>query len=306
MQPTPASAQTLDMTQALPAGEIATWDKGEIPLFVRMPQRRLPQPGVPTVPRGVLVSIHGNNRQAAVHALRFSELAHQHDLVLIAPSFARAEHPHFQRLARNVDAALTRTIQDLLEAHGVPHTAWLWFGHSAGAQFVHRYTYRHPERVLRAALSAAGWYTLPDATLRFPYGLAGFTGQAPMQEVLAVPQRVFIGGQDVHSGDALRREPALDLRQGETRLDRARSFVREMREAARTHTVTPGVSLRELRGAGHDFDANMHHTPLGRQVLHFLLGDAPAAPTITAEGGVWSRRTESCACTEPCPRTDSS
>jgi len=46
------------------------------------------------------------------------------------------------------------------------------FGHSAGAQFVHRYITFMPQGHLRAAVAAnSGWYTLPDQTLKLPYGL---------------------------------------------------------------------------------------------------------------------------------------
>ena len=249
----------------LPAGEITSWTHGEIPLFVQAPVGPV---------RGVFVTVHGNNRQAAIHALRFSALARRHGLLLIAPAFTRAEHPHYQRLAEGVDAALTRTILALLASQGVHDEAWLWFGHSAGAQFVHRYTLRHPQRVRRAALSAAGWYTLPEAGLAYPYGLDGFEGLAPLRDVLAVRQRVFVGALDVHGGDALRREPVLDERQGSDRLARARTFVREMRRLAAANALPARVSLRELPDAGHDFDINMRRTRLGQQVLRFLLRDA--------------------------------
>jgi pimeloyl-ACP methyl ester carboxylesterase len=265
---TPADTTRL---ATLPPGEIVSWAHGEIPLFVQRPDGKV---------RGVFVTVHGNNRQAAIHALRFSALARRHGLLLIAPSFTRAEHPYYQRLADGVDDALTRTVLALLHAEGIHDDAWLWFGHSAGAQFVHRYTLRHPARVRRAALSAAGWYTLPDAGLAYPYGIDGFAGMAPLPEVLAVRQRVFVGALDVHGGDSLRREPVLDERQGSDRLARARTFVREMRRLAIANAMPARVSLREMPDAGHDFDINMRRTRLGPQVLRFLLRDADddAAP----------------------------
>ena len=48
------------------------------------------------------------------------------------------------------------------------------FGHSAGAQFVHRFIQFKPlSRVDKAVSANAGWYTLPDTTIDFPYGLKG-------------------------------------------------------------------------------------------------------------------------------------
>lgn len=46
------------------------------------------------------------------------------------------------------------------------------FGHSAGAQFVHRFmTFKPTNRVNRAVSANAGWYTVPDFTIEYPYGL---------------------------------------------------------------------------------------------------------------------------------------
>lgn len=266
----------------LPPGEIVSFGEAEIPLFVRVPH---------APPRGVLVAVHGNTRQGAVHALRFAPLAAAHDLLLVAPSFSRDVHPRFRRLENGADEQLTRSIVALLDALGLGDdracAKWLWFGHSAGAQFVHRYVYRNPQRVQRAALSAAGWYTLPDAGVHYPYGLGAPTAsgraaraassfsQVDLRAALAVPQRVFVGDQDVRSGDALRREAMLDGQQGTDRLARARTFVAAMRASARQHGLAPAVSLRELPGAGHDFDTNMRRTRLGRLALRFLLAGMP-------------------------------
>jgi len=46
------------------------------------------------------------------------------------------------------------------------------FGHSAGAQFVHRFmTFKPSNRVHRGVSANAGWYTVPDFTIDYPYGL---------------------------------------------------------------------------------------------------------------------------------------
>lgn len=55
---------------------------------------------------------------------------------------------------------------------GSSQTKYDMWGHSAGAQFVHRYvTFMADARVERAVSANAGWYTLPDLNLAYPYGL---------------------------------------------------------------------------------------------------------------------------------------
>ena len=55
---------------------------------------------------------------------------------------------------------------------GSSRTKYDMWGHSAGAQFVHRYvTFMPDTRVDRAVSANAGWYTLPDVDVAYPYGL---------------------------------------------------------------------------------------------------------------------------------------
>ncbi|GIS00762.1 MAG: hypothetical protein CM15mP102_15820 [Flavobacteriales bacterium] len=49
------------------------------------------------------------------------------------------------------------------------YNAW---GHSGGAQFLHRFVLYMPESKLKTAVcSNAGWYTVPESGVVFPYGL---------------------------------------------------------------------------------------------------------------------------------------
>jgi len=72
------------------------------------------------------------------------------------------------------------------------------FGHSAGAQFVHRYITYMPQGHLRAAVAAnAGWYTLLDQAVKLPYGLF-YTGtnKKSVKQTLARPLTVLLGTAD--------------------------------------------------------------------------------------------------------------
>lgn len=247
----------------IPRDTIVRLGSDELPLFVRLPQKQ---------PRGVMIAVHGNTRQALLHALRFAPHAEANALLLIAPLFERQRHPRYRVLDRHADDLLTHAVDDLLQRLGVTDRKWLWFGHSAGAQFVHRYVLRKPQRVARAVLSAAGWYTLPRYDLPFPHGVAG-PHEIDLAAALLVPQRVYVGAADVHTGEALRSDPALDLAQGQHRLARAHTFVQAMRQAALAHGLPARVTLRELRSAGHDFDANVRAAGLARRAVRYLLKD---------------------------------
>lgn len=60
----------------------------------------------------------------------------------------------------------------IVDAIGSKQKGYDMFGHSAGAQFVHRYMTFVPEnRVLRGVSANAGWYTTLDFNVDYPYGL---------------------------------------------------------------------------------------------------------------------------------------
>jgi hypothetical protein len=52
------------------------------------------------------------------------------------------------------------------------HAGYDMYGHSAGAQFVHRYLqfYDSP-KVKKAVAANAGWYTFPNEAINYPYGI---------------------------------------------------------------------------------------------------------------------------------------
>jgi dienelactone hydrolase len=130
------------------------------------------------------------------------------------------------------------------------------FGFSGGAQFAHRYAMAHPGRVARAVVAAAGWYTFPDTTQRFPYGIRPVRTLEGVlldpEQFLRVPIEVLIGSEDttMHNVRSTERTVA---QQGTTRIDRARNWVSAMRKAAAAHSLEPLVTLTEIPGVGHSF-----------------------------------------------------
>ncbi len=210
----------------------------------------------------ILVSVHGISRNAFEHVSALAGEAEAHGVVIVAPLFDEARFPDFQRLGRNghgqrADLALRRVLDDMTRYTGRNSERFYLYGHSGGGQFAHRYAMAYPDRIIRYAVSAAGWYTLPDRSMKFPHGM-GETKALPglrfaMHPFLRVPACIFVGARDTVRDGALNKSVFADSYQGRNRVERARHWVEAMRTAARWHDLPTAYDFRILPRAGHDF-----------------------------------------------------
>lgn len=210
--------------------------------------------------RPPLVYVHGYSRRAEAHARALLPLCDALGCPLLAPLFTLHQHPRYQRLGRGNDGLRADRLLDacLENMFGDDAGPIHLTGFSGGAQFAHRYTMAHPGRVARLIIIAAGWYTLPDKTLRYPLGLHTRRALRGLnlnpERFLRVPTTVIVGDQDTGRQN-LRSSPELDVQQGTTRVERARNWVAHMRIAARSHRLPSQVRYLEIPDIDHDFDA---------------------------------------------------
>lgn len=98
------------------------------------------------------------------------------------------------------------------------------FGHSAGGQFVHRFTLFMPTARIRTAIAAnPGFYTLPDLNGVFPYGLKNSPHPITNKDLMNWTNRKLIlmrGTADLLRTESLRQSPEADA-QGQNRFERA-------------------------------------------------------------------------------------
>ena len=233
----------------------------------------------------VLVAVHGISRNAQDHFDAFAPLAAAAGWLLVAPLFDAETFPDYQRLGRpgkgeRADLFLLALLAQLASQYAVRDRALHLFGHSGGAQFVHRFVMAHPERVARYAISAPGWYTFPDAALNYPRGLAYApidTGLQPPQAFLKVPGCVFVGNRDCRRGPNVRRTAPLDADQGMHRLERAQRWTAAMNAQARTLGLAEPMQLQQLPDAGHSFKGLVRRADLNRHAWRFLSASNGAA-----------------------------
>lgn len=217
----------------------------------------------------VLVVMHGVKRDADRYRDQWSALAGEHGFILVVPEF---DEEHFP-------GARSYNLGNVLDESGQPEPSQLWsfsaleplfdavrqmtgtqvatydlYGHSAGAQFVHRYLMYLPgARVGRAIAANAGWYTMPVRDVAFPYGLAGSgVDEAALRRALQRPLTVLLGTADNDpQHENLRRTPEAQA-QGPHRLARGESFLAAGRRAAADRGIEFGWTLRRVDGVVHD------------------------------------------------------
>lgn len=229
----------------------------------------------------LLVSVHGLERRALQHAVRFSRLAEEMDFIVLAPLFSKSRMPRYQRLERGplgdcpMDA-FDLTLDLFNKRIGKEADPLRLFGYSGGAQFAMRYALLGSQPVARLALAAPGWFTMPDQGQPFPFGLAASRsseGRAPnLERLLATPVLLTVGAEDTRRDSSLNRTSRVDAQQGHNRVERACRWAAAMSEAAAQRNMDCRVDLRVAPGAGHDFDDNMQAHGLGETVADWLLG----------------------------------
>jgi hypothetical protein len=219
----------------------------------------------------VLVVMHGQQRNGEEYRDDWIPHARRVGALLIVPEFSEKYYPDSDDY--NVGHLVTEdgdpvpepdwsfsVIEPLFdfvrEETGNRSDGYYLFGHSAGAQFVHRFMLFKPvNRVIRAVSANAGWYTAPERDVDFPYGLRNSPSTDDgLRRALAGPLTVLLGENDVDTdSDSLRSTPEAD-RQGANRLQRGQFFFRAGRHAAEALGASFGWKVETVPGATHSND----------------------------------------------------
>jgi pimeloyl-ACP methyl ester carboxylesterase len=228
--------------------------------------------------RGILVVIHGHSRSPAL-AEAFADTAAREGVVLLVPFFDIEEFDDFQILRgtagpRAAADALNAVCEDVGRRFDLAPRPIALVGFSGGAQFAHRYAMCFPQRVAALVSASAGWYTMPDAYVGFPYGLAASAdmpeGIQYLDDFLRLPVRVMVGENDSRRDGSLRASALIDETQGQNRLERANAWVQAIRTVASCRGLAPAISIEILPGSGHSVDQAIRKGGLVWRSVSFL------------------------------------
>ena len=213
----------------------------------------------------VLFVLHGAERNAASYANDWEDLAAMHQMMVFVPEFTDEEYPGsvgYQQGNLLVGDQLRPAeewlfslmepmfdeIQERLGEEKGNYDAW---GHSGGAQFLHRFVlFGSNLRLNRAVAANAGWYTLPEDASDFPYGLAG----SPRSESdLGVPMSrnllIHVGSEDTNFMETGWTGAYV---QGDNRFDRGQYFHARALQISEDNGILLNWNLAVAEGIGHN------------------------------------------------------
>ncbi|MEW4922200.1 lamin tail domain-containing protein [Algibacter sp. 2305UL17-15] len=233
----------------------------------------IPNGNMATMP--ILMSFHGTNRNANDYRDYWISMANTNGFMVFAPEFSDANYPtgdNYQlanifddgdnpSLATfNPENEWTISIIDPLfeyikaDISGTQEVYYAW-GHSGGSQFLHRFVEYLPNSKLDIAVcSNAGWYTVPEASVDFPYGLnESQLPNATLTDAFAKKLYVHLGQNDTDPDSPnLRHNTVVDNQQGLNRLDRGRYFFTTSEATASSMSVPFNWEKKEVPGVGHN------------------------------------------------------
>lgn len=237
------------------------WDGPDLPVWYQLPDEVTPE-------TPVVFIMHGVNRDADRYRDEWADLARRRGLIVVVPQFSKTEFPgslgyntgYFsypdgtsRKRALWSFAAIEPLFDDVRRRFGSDARRYSIYGHSAGAQFVHRYIMFMPEaRIERAIAANAGWYTMPDLNAAFTYGLAGTPVDAEgLEAALAKPLTIMLGTADIDPAALnLRKTPEAEA-QGPHRLARGLQFFALAQQSAFERRTPLAWTLVTVPGIGH-------------------------------------------------------
>lgn len=259
---------------ALPAGaELIRRSKGSFKLEAALGGKRVEQEVYYCGPRRiksdtrVVIVMHGNQRNADDYRDAWEGHAEEEDLLVLVPEFSERDFPgssdyNLAGMVSSSGAFKPRKdwafplIDNLFSAvkkdQELDAEKFYLYGHSAGAQFVHRYAMFHGSPLLGLAISAnAGWYTFPSAQERFPYGLGQMPAPFDGKRVFATNLIILLGSSDTDPNHKHLRKTEEALRQGVNRLERGKNFFESAKMAAKEQGVGLSWSVSVVPNVGH-------------------------------------------------------
>jgi poly(3-hydroxybutyrate) depolymerase len=209
--------------------------------------------------------LHGVSRTASNYRDYWELAADRYGILIIAPEFSKKDWPGTELYNLGDTGAQTdrekwtySVIEHLFDEMRDGQKDYRIFGHSAGAQFVHRFMMLLPDNRAALAIAAnAGWYAMPEwrkdrTDFKWPHSLVGSpVGEKELRQALQRKLYVLLGEGDTNPDDPDLDKAEGSKNEGSTRLERGENFFAAATNAARDLGVKLTWELSYVPNVGH-------------------------------------------------------
>ena len=234
----------------------------------------IPPGDITTMP--ILFSFHGAGRNAVDYRDYWINMSNTNGFIVIAPEFSTDFYPGLgddylmgnvfddgdnpTSESRNPENEWTFSIIEPLfdyikadiSGNQMSYRAW---GHSGGSQFLHRFLFFKPNSRLEVAVcSNAGWYTVPEVGVSFPYGIDNSElPESNITHAFETKLIVHLGESDTNQNSSgLRHNTVVDNQQGLNRFVRGNYFFNTSEAEAEDMDVTFNWEIDTVPNVGHN------------------------------------------------------
>jgi pimeloyl-ACP methyl ester carboxylesterase len=249
----------------------AYWDKPDVEIFYITPKKI-------DKDTKLLFVIHGNSRNAKDYISAWIPHIKNKNIILVAPQFDKSNFRYFALLEsatssgninNNPDDYINKSISSFFNffqsKFSLSTSKYMMFGHSAGAQFTHRYMLlSNDKRISMAVIANAGWYTFLNGN-SFPYGIKNSPIDISSDHIkwfMSNKTSLLIGNNDINLKSVNSSKGA--QRQGITRVDRANSYFESLVNISDDNNIPFRWSYKVVDEVDHDY---LKMTPVAAKIL---------------------------------------
>jgi len=238
----------------------AYWNKPDVEIFYLTPKKI-------DINTQILFVIHGNNRNAEDYISAWIPFIENKNIIVVAPKFDKKNFRYFFLLEsatssgeinKNSDEYINKSISLFFNffksKYSLDTNKYKMFGHSAGAQFTHRYMLLSDDRrISNAVIANAGWYTFLNGE-NFPYGIKNTPIDISNDHIkwfMSNKASLLIGNNDTKLNNVNSSKGA--MRQGITRVDRANTYFKSLVNISDNNNIPFRWSFKVIDGVSHDY-----------------------------------------------------
>lgn len=239
----------------------AVWNNSDVELFYTLPEEINNQ-------TQVLFIVHGGARDSEKYLDIWKKFTEHKNIILVAPEFKRADYEDYEYLNISDDyGVLNKNLNEHLHnslsiffsffksKYNLEIDTYKLYGHSGGAQFVHRLLlFSDYDNVSSAVIANAGSYTFLNNE-NYPYGLKESNHLSDKKIKRYLSQRVtfLIGNQDIKKFESSKKNNIQGkAMQGNNRFEVGINYFNNLITVSERQKIPLRWKFQIAKGVAHD------------------------------------------------------